>query len=623
MAIPVNTIVQVTITTTPQTVSRAGFGTGLFLTRETGVIPLNEGIRTYASLSEVTTDWAGTDVEDAATAYFGQNPAPERFAVGQRYLTAQAGFNFGSSSGVEDDPAVWAVIADGSFNISIDGSNEDITAVDFTGATAGFNIGANTAESNPATWAAISDGSFNISIDGDNQDITGVDFSGDASMTDVAATIEADLQAIGTGGYTAATCVWDTDHFVITSGTTGASSTVSYVTTVSPATGTDVAVLMDMDSGQGTLVDGTDSVTAMDDVAAKIEEALQTIGTGGYSGALCEWTGTQFKITSGTTGASSTVSYVTAVSPATGTDIADLMAMDNGEGTLQSGIDAETDIADALNRLNDVADGNPNLEWYFLYLNAAERDTSDTEDAAAWTETQIKQLWAVSNNPDATNSGISTDIGSVLNALNYTRTWMQWSSQPTEYPEIAASAKAAVVQFTGGTDTTITMMFQQITGITEEDITTAQMSTLTGKGYNAYVNVGGVGIIQEGIMVAGVGTWQDTIHGVDWLQNAIETNVFNYLLTRGTKVPLTDAGVQAVIQQIVDALEEGVTNGLIARSGTTTNDVFLPNGYTISAGKVADLSIADKQARKAPLIQFTAIGAGAIHSVDIQGVFEG
>lgn len=485
-------IVQVTISTTPQTVSRAGFGTGLFLTRTTGVIPLNEGVRFYANLAAVTADWSGDDVEDAATAYFGQNPAPTQFAVGERYLTAQAGFNLGSSANV----------------ISV-----------------------------PATWAAITDGEFNISIDGVNNDITVVDFTGDTTMDNVAATIEAKIQAIGAGGFT---------------------------------------------------------------------------------GALCVWTGTQFKITSGTTGASSTVSYVTSISVAVGTDISGMMDMDNGEGTLQTGIDAETDITDALNRL-----AAKSSDWYGLFLNITERDSSESEDAAAWAETQIKQLWIVSNNPDATNSGISTDIGSVLNALNYRRTWVQWSSQPTEYPEIAAFAKAAIVQFSNGTNTTITMKFQQITGITEEVLTTAQAGILSGKGYNMFTTVGSVGIIQEGNMVAGLGTWQDTIHGVDWLTNAIETDVFNRLLTAGTKIAYTDEGVEAIVQVLKADLEEGVTNGLIARSGTTTSGAFLANGYTIAAGKVADVAVATKQLREAPPIVFTAIGAGAIHFVQITGTFEG
>ena len=85
---------------------------------------------------------------------------------------------------------------------------------------------------------------------------------------------------------------------------------------------------------------------------------------------------------------------------------------------------------------------------------------------------------------------------------------------------------------------------------------------------------------------------------------------------------MTDKGVAQLTEQVRNALDEGVTNGLIA-PGTTAAGIFLPQGYVVTAGAVADLSASDKAARKAPTIQFTAIGAGAIHSIEINGVFEG
>jgi len=117
------------------------------------------------------------------------------------------------------------------------------------------------------------------------------------------------------------------------------------------------------------------------------------------------------------------------------------------------------------------------------------------------------------------------------------------------------------------------------------------------------------------------GVFFDEVHGIDWLQNAVETNVFGYLLTRTTKVPYTNKGVAAIEQQVISALDEAVNNGLIA-PGETIDGEFLPNGYKTTVIPVEDINQSDKEARHYPGLSFTVLGAGAIHSVQINGIFE-
>ena len=84
-----------------------------------------------------------------------------------------------------------------------------------------------------SAWTGISTGSLTININGaGSQNITGLNFATQTNLNGVAAVIQTALQAVATGGYTAATCVWNpsTQNFVITSGTTGTSSTVSFLT---------------------------------------------------------------------------------------------------------------------------------------------------------------------------------------------------------------------------------------------------------------------------------------------------------------------------------------------------------------------------------------------------------
>ena len=110
--------------------------------------------------------------------------------------------------------------------------------------------------SNPAKLedlTAITSGTLNITVNGTAKTLTGLDFSAQTSFTGVASVVQTALSG--------ATCVWDTDFnaFVITSPTTGATSTLTY------ATGT-AAVALGLDSG--TLSQGSASKTLTETMEA-------------------------------------------------------------------------------------------------------------------------------------------------------------------------------------------------------------------------------------------------------------------------------------------------------------------------------------------------------------------
>jgi hypothetical protein len=120
---------------------------------------------------------------------------------------------------------------------------------------AAYLTGGTSAESTPATWAAVTDGSFRITVDGAAYNVDGIDFTDDASMDDVAETIQAALR-LATSGQEEVT--WDTDHFVIKSGITSDSSAIAELETSTGTVGTDISGagasdFLDADSGHGTV----------------------------------------------------------------------------------------------------------------------------------------------------------------------------------------------------------------------------------------------------------------------------------------------------------------------------------------------------------------------------------
>jgi len=493
MTIPVSSIVNVGITIGATFPSRKGFGILNCVTAELGVIGFAERIRYYSDADGVAADWAGTEVVKLANAYFSQQPKPTDFAVSLR---------------AEND-----------------------VAAELRGGSVVDNA------ANLALFVAITDGSFAISIDGGAEDIIAMDFSSDTNMADVAATIQTALQAIVTLPFPTSTVTYEDGRFFIRSGTVGATSIISFLTTVAPASGTDISTLLEMEQGKGTKTNGLDAET--------ITEAL-----------------------------------------------------------------------DAINQKND--------DWYGLIFTKEVRDLAvvNTEDAvmaaAAWTQARVKTFFNTSNDLDVLDSVTTTDIVSLLDAATMTRTMSTFSSTIAEYPSAAIAGRAFTVQFSQP-NSTLTLKFKQLPGITVETLNTDEKAVLDSKRGNAFFEVGETKIYAESYMASDF--FFDEIHGVDWLTDAIQIEVYGYLLSRATKVPYTDQGVAALEQQLIKIMDEAVRNGLLA-PGTTVDGEFLPNGYKTITIPVADVSASEKQNRQYNGLSFVGLGAGAIHGVQIQGVFE-
>ncbi|WP_330998002.1 phage tail tube protein [Pectinatus haikarae] len=100
-------------------------------------------------------------------------------------------------------------------------------------------------------WIKITTGSFHISIDGTASDVTGITFASVSSMAAIATAIQTAIQAANTK-FSAVIVSYDegTQKITITSGTTGATSSVSQMTAA--ASGTYLGDLLNMTNGVST-----------------------------------------------------------------------------------------------------------------------------------------------------------------------------------------------------------------------------------------------------------------------------------------------------------------------------------------------------------------------------------
>jgi hypothetical protein len=481
MSIPISTVVKVNIQISTKPVGARGFGALLFLTDErsdtfsleTSSSPLAgpERVRKYVNLEGVLEDWDTTsEVYKAANSFYAQGAMD--FYVGLANSTNTA-----------------AKLSSGA---SLDLS----------------------------TIQAVTAGGFTISINGATQNLTGLKFSNAASLSGVAAILDAAI--------TGATVTFDTatQKLVVTSETVGGNSSVSFAT-------------------------------------ADIGGALAALKLGASGGATQELAAT-----------------------------------------------AETPVQ-ALAECREYDN-----TWYGIDMHKKWRDSDEAVDVAEYAEATKLVFFNTTNNLLTLNAGVNTDIASQLKAKTLLRTLTHFSSHADEYPSAAVAGRAFLVNFEG-VNTTITLFLKRLPTITVEPLTPNQNEILKSKNANAVIDIGGNNIYSDSRMANG--TWFDIVHGTDWLTARIEYDVFARLYT-AKKIPYTDSGISMILQAAEQGLRQAVTNGLVA-PGNDENGEYLPLGYVLNYIPVSQVAPSDKQARIYRGLSFKAIGAGALHGVEIDGTF--
>jgi hypothetical protein len=348
-------------------------------------------------------------------------------------------------------------------------------------------------------------------------------------------------------------------------------------------------------------------------VATAIQGALAAL----QAGVTVVYDGSRFIVRSGTTGAASSVGFATP--SGVGTDLAPMLALRAADGAISTaGAGTET-VATSLDAIQAV-----NPKWYGFTFVSGTSD-ADIEAAAAWAESHMKMFGYVSSNGDIPAIGSTTDLASVLSAAKYRRTIGQWD--PNGGSGIASiMANLFTTDFTQP-NSSKTLKFKLEPGITPANITETQREVLEDKQINYYTVFGDSAMFSPGVTASGA--FADEVYALDSLQNDLQINVFGYVYTRPTKIPQTDAGVASIVQVIERVCQQYVRNGTLAPGiwngqplGQKNTGDFLEKGFYVFALPVAQQLPSDRSARKAPPITIIATGAGAIHNIAINIIFQ-
>lgn len=339
----------------------------------------------------------------------------------------------------------------------------------------------------------------------------------------------------------------------------------------------------------------------LDGVAEKISQALQSKGT-------CVWDTMRFTIKSASTGTSSSVSSVSS------TQLSQLLGLDSGTVTVAG--QADESLADAMAVLMDYP------TWYMAYV-AAPVEQADVLAAAGIIEaaSPSRIIGFTTQSTDEIDPTKDDSLGAQLKALGYNRTMLMYSSQ-NAHACASIMGRMSTVDF-DGSNTSITLKFKQCPGVASENLRTSQADALSEHNVNVFAAYDNdTAILQEGVMSGGL--FIDEIHGLDWLQNAVQTDLWNLLYTTTTKIGQDEPGIERILSVISGTLDRAVTNGLVA-PGVWNGDSFgaLKTGDTLSTGYYVYIQPLDEQAqsereaRKAPAIQVAVKLRGAIHFIDV------
>ena len=599
----VSDVVNVQVVLQPLAAPLRNFGT-LMILGSSPIIDTNERYRQYSNLTEVEDDFGTTMPESlAADLFFSQSPQPSILYIGRWAQNPTSGVLHGA---IQTPP-----------------------------------------QQSIQNWISIANGAMNISIDGVPIAIQGLNFNAITNLNGVASIIQTAIRAAPQGGpgISGATVQWDpfNDRFDIMSGSNGENSSISWARPptargdiffpANPSDGDDITLNGSVISFVAGPPQNASEVGIGPDLETTLSSLMSVLQSSTDPNVMqfAFWTNGVDTLyleaaTPGAGGSALTIDASAANASAatllggTGTDISAVAFLTQASGAPPpvNGVLAET-LPEAVATFADISG-----DWYgLMYAVTTPPPIADIITAAEQIEGyDTSRIFGITyQNTDVLDGAISSDLPSQLQALDLKRTFTFYS-QSSPYAVASAFGRAFTVNFEGS-NTTITLKFKQEPGIVPETLTESWAATLKAKNCNVYVRYNNAtAIIQEGVMANGY--FFDEVHGTDWLQNRVQTDVYNLLYQSTTKIPQTDSGTHQIVNVIEAACVQGVTNGLIA-PGVWTAGGFgqlsmgdtLTKGFYVYAPPVATQDQADREARKSVLIQVAAKLAGAIHFVGV------
>lgn len=242
-------------------------------------------------------------------------------------------------------------------------------------------------------------------------------------------------------------------------------------------------------------------------------------------------------------------------------------------------------------------------DWYALIT--LYNSEAYVKAAAAWIETQKKIYLADSCDSIVVTtaaSGSDGDVANDLHNLAYARTSLWYHPSPADM--LSAGVCGRCLPLEPGEET---WKFKTLSGVGPTTTTSTHRTNLRAKKANWYMTVAGKNVTMEGTTADG--DFIDNQRGLDWLEDDMQKGVFE-ALTKGNKVPYTDAGVALIQSEVHASLSRAVSKGILSNNPAPV----------VTVPKVSAVASSDKALRLLPDVKFSGTLAGAIHKCVVSGV---
>lgn len=364
-----------------------------------------------------------------------------------------------------------------------------------------------------------------------------------------------------------------------------------------------------VDGGTPQVVTGLDfrSVSTLDEIA--------TILNGAITDATVTTDALGLVITSDTTGATSTLTYMSA--GASGTFIGDILAFAEGtgaeltQGAASATLPAETKV-EAASQLKALTNA-----YGMTFLDKPL--SAEVDDLSDWSQANNVMMYDVFSSAD--NLVRNPDTNPVWRVtLKGADTYrMFYSPSGNRYLAVCAMARVHTTNFRAERSAS-TLQLKEL-GVVAETITQTQLEQAKAVGLSVYTTIKNVPVV----LTSPANDFADYRYNIIAYQDALSTDLFNLLKSTPTKLAQTTEDVQKIVAQCEKTTRGFVRAGVFAGGTWTLPDTFgdldtfnraiEQNGFYFLAGRLADQDQSSRELRESPVIQGAVKLAGAVHSV--------
>lgn len=217
-------------------------------------------------------------------------------------------------------------------------------------------------------------------------------------------------------------------------------------------------------------------------------------------------------------------------------------------------------------------------------------------------------------------------LGAAIKSAGLGKTRLLAYSDDAEIGKVAIATYASIASSVNynGSNTMNTMNLKTLTGIVgDSGLNDTYVLAAKTNGVDIYANTGGLSVVYSNDNNG----YTDDIKGQLWFKKALEVAGFNYLRQVKTKIPQTEEAMTGLRNAYAQIAEKGITNGFIGAAAWYgsypfgDSEDFAANiaekGYYIYSLPIAQQTQADREARKAPVVQLAVKSAGAIHFSEV------